>query len=86
MRLVFTPHGWEDYCHWQSADRSTLKRINRLLADVARDPTDGIGKPEALRHVLAGCWSRRIDEEHRLVYLVDGDDIVVLQARYHYER
>jgi toxin YoeB len=86
MRLVFTPNGWDDYCYWQTVDRATLKRINRLLEDTVRDPTGGIGKPEALRHVLAGCWSRRIDQEHRLVYLVDGDDIVVLQARYHYER
>ena len=84
MRFVFTPHGWEDYVHWQSTDRSTLKRINRLLDDIARDPFDGIGKPEQLRHVLAGAWSRRIDAEHRLVYLVDGDDIIIVQARYHY--
>ncbi|MBV8194339.1 MAG: Txe/YoeB family addiction module toxin [Candidatus Dormibacteraeota bacterium] len=84
MRLVFTPHGWDDYLWWQKEDRTTLNRINRLLADGLRDPVTGIGKPEPLRHVLAGCWSRRIDEEHRLVYLVDGDDIVVLQARYHY--
>jgi len=84
-RLVFTPNGWDDYYYWQSVDRATLERINRLLADTMRDPTSGIGKPEALRHVLAGCWSRRIDQEHRLVYLVDGDDVVVLQARYHYE-
>ena len=84
MRLVFTPNGWEDYVHWQTADRGTLKRINRLLDDIARGPFDGIGKPEQLRHALAGSWSRRIDEEHRLVYLVDGDDIVILQARYHY--
>jgi toxin YoeB len=63
-----------------------IKRINRLLEDVLRDPTGGIGKPEPLRHVLQGAWSRRIDSEHRLVYLVEGDDIVVLQARYHYER
>jgi toxin YoeB len=84
VRFVFTPHGWEDYRHWQSADRATLKRINRLLDDIARDPFDGIGKPEQLRHALAGAWSRRIDQEHRLVYLVDGDDIVILQARYHY--
>jgi toxin YoeB len=62
-----------------------LNRLNRLLNDVLRDPSVGIGKPEPLRHVLAGCWSRRIDEEHRLVYLVDGDDVVVLHARYHYE-
>lgn len=84
MRLVFTPHGREDYLYWQSTDRTTVKRINRLLQDVIRDPFTGIGKPEQLRHVLQGCWSRRIDDEHRLVYLVDGDDIVVLQARFHY--
>lgn len=84
MRLVFTPHGWADYQHWVSTDRSTVKRINRLIDDVLRDPFDGIGKPEQLRHAFAGCWSRRISEEHRLVYLVDGDDVVVLQARFHY--
>jgi len=86
VRLVFTPHSWEDYRYWQATDRQTLKRLNRLLDDTLRDPFSGIGKPESLRHVLAGCWSRRIDEEHRLVYLVDGDDLVILPARYHYER
>ena len=84
MRLVFTPHGWEDYLHWQNADRQVLRRVNRLLENCLRDPFDGIGKPEQLRHALAGAWSRRITEEHRLVYLVDGEDLVVLQARYHY--
>ena len=84
MRFVFTPHGWEDYIFCRSTDRSTLKRINRLLNDIARDPFDGIGKPEQLRHALGGAWSRRIDEEHRLVYLIEGDDVVILQARYHY--
>lgn len=84
MRLVFTPHGWEDYVSWETADRAILKRINRLIEDISRDPFVGIGKPEPLRHALAGAWSRRIDEEHRLVYLVDADDIVILQARYHY--
>jgi toxin YoeB len=84
-RLVFTPNGWADYIHWQAVDRGTLKRINRLLEDVRRDPFTGIGKPEPLKHAFAGCWSRRISDEHRLVYLVDGEDIVVLQARYHYE-
>ncbi|MGH9123608.1 MAG: Txe/YoeB family addiction module toxin [Acidimicrobiales bacterium] len=84
MRLCFTAHGWDDYRYWQITDQATLKRLNRLLDDVLRDPRNGIGKPEPLRHVLAGCWSRRIDDEHRLVYLVDGDDVVVLQARYHY--
>jgi toxin YoeB len=81
---VFTPNGWDDYVFWQSSDRTARRRINRLLDDIARDPFDGIGKPEPLRHALAGAWSRRIDEEHRLVYLLQGDDIVILQARYHY--
>ena len=85
MRLVFTPRGWEDYLYWQSADRTALRRINRLIEATVRDPVAGIGKPEPLRHVLQGCWSRRIDDEHRLVYLVDGDNLVILQARYHYE-
>ena len=84
MRLVFTPHGWDDYTHWQSADRAILKRINRLVEDILRDPFEGIGKPEQLKHALAGSWSRRITDEHRLVYLVDANDIVVLQARFHY--
>ena len=85
MSLVFTPHGWEDYCYWQTTDKATLKRINRLITDVLRAPFDGIGKPEPLRHVLAGCWSRRIDEEHRLVYTADGD-LIILQVRFHYEQ
>ena len=84
MRLGFTPIGWEDYTHWQRTDRPIVKRINRLIDDALRDPTTGIGKPEPLRHMLSGTWSRRISEEHRLVYLVDGDDLVILQARYHY--
>ncbi len=84
MRLVFTPNGWEDYTYWLSADRGTLKRINRVIDDVRPDPFEGIGKPEPLRHAFAGSWSRRISEEHRLVYLVDAEDVVILQARYHY--
>lgn len=84
MRLVFTPHGWDDYTYWATADRQTTKRINRLIDDALRNPTRGIGKPEPLKHVLAGAWSRRISEEHRLVYLVDGEDLVVVQARFHY--
>jgi len=84
VRLVFTPHGWDDYQWWVANDKATLKRVNRLLDEIVRSPFEGIGKPESLRHILAGCWSRRVDEEHRLVYLVDHDDIVVLQARFHY--
>jgi toxin YoeB len=85
MRLVFTPNGWADYTSWLTVDRQTLRRVNRLIDDVLRDPVAGIGKPEPLRHMLAGVWSRRITQEHRLVYLVDGDDVVILQARFHYE-
>jgi toxin YoeB len=85
VRLVFTPHGWADYTHWLSTDRATVNRINRLIDGALRDPTSGIGKPEPLRHMLAGAWSRRISEEHRLVYLVDGDDLVILQACFHYK-
>mgnify|MGYP002754717996 CR=1 FL=1 len=74
MRLAWAPSAWEDYTCWQAADRRILKRINTLIDACLRDPFGGIGKP----------WSRRITEEHRLVYLVDGDDLVILQARYHY--
>lgn len=85
MRLVFTPHGWDDCEYWVTTDRTTVIRINRLIDAALRDPTEGIGKPEPLRHLLAGVWSRRISEEHRLVYLVDGDDLIILQARFHYQ-
>ncbi|MER6505699.1 Txe/YoeB family addiction module toxin [Nonomuraea sp. NPDC001636] len=85
MKVAFTSQGWEDYVHWQTADRQVLKRIDRLVEDVLRDPYEGIGKPEPLKYALAGAWSRRITDEHRLVYLVAHDEIVVLQARYHYE-
>ncbi|MHB8509122.1 MAG: Txe/YoeB family addiction module toxin [Candidatus Dormibacteria bacterium] len=84
MRVVFTPHGWEDYTYWMHADREVVRRINRLIDAVLDDPYQGIGKPERLRHALAGAWSRRITDEHRLVYLVESDDIVILQARFHY--
>lgn len=83
-RLVFDRHGWEDYVYWQTQDRKTLKRINQLIADVLRDPFTGLGKPEPLRHILTGAWSRRIDDAHRLVYYVTDDNIVILQAREHY--
>ena len=86
MRLVFAPQVWEDYSYWQRADRSALKRINRLIDDALRDPTSGIGKPERLKYGIAGAWSRRITDEHRLVYQVLNDDLVILQARYHYQK
>ena len=82
--VAFDPNGWEDYVYWQTQDRRTLKRINQLIADVVRDPFTGIGKPEALKHILTGAWSRRIDEGNRLVYFVTDEYIVILQAREHY--
>jgi toxin YoeB len=85
VRVVSTPHGWDDYSHWQTTDCSIPKHISRLIDDARSDPFSGIGKPEQLRHTLSGAWSRRITEEHRLVYLADGDDMVILQARFHYE-
>jgi len=86
MRLVFAPQGWDDYIYWQGVDRTVLKRINRLIDDTLRDPTAGIGKPEPLKYGISGSWSRRITDDHRLVYQVLGDDLIVLQARYHYGR
>lgn len=83
--LAWTTEGCEDYVYWQGQDRKTLKRINALIDDILRDdPFEGLGKPEPLRHALAGAWSRRIDEANRLVYVVDDTHVVVLQARYHY--
>lgn len=84
MRLVFTTQAWEDYLHWQATDKAKLRRINALIEATVREPFSGIGKPEGLKHALAGVWSRRIDREHRLVYLVDGDDLVIILARFHY--
>lgn len=84
-KLAWTDEGWEDYLYWQTQDRKTLKRINTLIEDILRDdPFDGIGKPEPLKHALAGAWSRRIDETNRLVYIADDNYVTILQARYHY--
>lgn len=84
-KLAWTDEGWADYLYWQTQDRKTLKRITTLIEDILRDdPFIGIGKPEALKHVLAGAWSRRIDEANRLVYIADDHYVTILQARYHY--
>ena len=83
-QLAFDPSGWEDYTHWQGQDRKTLKRVNALIQEIMRDPFAGIGKPEPLKHILAGAWSRRIDDTNRLVYLVTDTHVVILQARDHY--
>jgi len=85
MKVLFLPQAWEDYLYWQGQDRKTLKRLNRLIEDCRRIPFDGIGKPEPLRHRLSGFWSRRITDEHRLVYLVEDDAVVIAQCRYHYD-
>lgn len=82
--LSFTANGWEDYLYWQSYDKQILKKINKLLKDCQCSPYSGIGKPEQLRHELTSAWSRRISDEHRLVYLVSDNDIRVLACRYHY--
>lgn len=84
MILSWTEHAWEDYLYWQSADKKILKRINALITAISRDPFVGIGDPEPLRHNWSGYWSRRIDKEHRLVYNVTSDAIVIVQCRYHY--
>lgn len=86
MRLVFAPQAWEDYRHWQDTDRAMVKRINRLIDDMLRDPHTGIGKPEPFKYGIAGAWSRRITDEHRLVYRVQGQEVMLLQVRYHHTR
>ena len=84
MKIIFSTHSWEDYLFWQKTDRKILKRINSLIKDISRDPLQGKGKPEPLKHALAGFWSRRIDEEHRIVYKVEGDSLLIVQLKYHY--
>jgi toxin YoeB len=85
MNLVFSPQAWEDYLYWQAHDRKKLERINRLIAEIVRTPTTGTGKPEPLKHALRGYWSRRIDDEHRIVYRVEGEQLWIVQVRFHYE-
>lgn len=85
MNIQFSPKGWDDYLYWQQIDKKILKKINDLFKDISRSPYEGIGKPEPLKHALSGFWSRRITDEHRLVYRVEGSVIYVAQARYHYE-
>ena len=84
MRLVWTTNAWEDYLYWQGNDKKTLRRVNQLLRDALRDPFEGIGKPEPLKYGAEGAWSRRITQEHRLVYTDAGTYLVIIKARYHY--
>ena len=83
-RVVFTDHAWSDYLRWQETDRRVLDRVNDLIEAASREPFAGIGKPEPLRGDWKGCWSRRIDDCHRLAYSVHPGDLIVLQCRYHY--
>lgn len=84
MRLIFAAAAWEDYLYWQQQDRRMVARINQLVRETMREPFSGIGKPEPLRHALAGYWSRRITDEHRMVYKVDAGSLLLAQLRYHY--
>lgn len=84
-RLTWTLAAWDDYIYWHGQDKKTLKRINLLITDVLRHPFEGIGKPEPLKENLSGFWSRRIDDTHRLVYCVDGEFLVIIACRYHYQ-
>jgi toxin YoeB len=84
VKLVFAESAWEDYLYWQKTDKRMLKRINTLIKDISREPFEGIGKPEPLKHALSGYWSRRINDEHRVVYKVKGDSLLIAQLRYHY--
>lgn len=83
--ISFEAAAWDDYLWWQQNDKSVARKINALIRDIGRSPFEGLGKPEPLKHNLAGFWSRRITDEHRLVYQMDGPEIVIAQCRYHYE-
>ena len=84
MTLLWSRAAWEDYLYWQANDRKIVLRINALLKDIARNGNSGLGKPEALKHGFQGYWSRRITDEHRLIYKLVGDEIRIAQCRYHY--
>jgi len=84
VKLIFADVAWEDYLYWQEQDRRMVVRINRLIKETMRDPYAGTGKPEPLKHALAGYWSRRITDEHRMVYKIENDALLLAQLRYHY--
>jgi toxin YoeB len=85
MNILFTDESWEDYLYWQSTEKKNLKRINELIKAIKRTPFEGIGKPEPLKFQLQGCWSRRIDQEHRLVHELNENEIRIISCRYHYK-
>ena len=84
MKVVFDRDAWEDYLHWQKTDKKLMERINVLVKDISRSPFSGIGKPEPLKNALAGYWSRRINDEHRIVYRVADGSMLIAQLRYYY--
>ncbi|MFT5196055.1 MAG: toxin YoeB [Candidatus Promineifilaceae bacterium] len=84
MKLIFAEQAWEDYLYWQKTDKKMVKRVNLLIKSIVREPFEGIGKPEPLKHALSGYWSRRINDEHRIVYKISGESLLIAQLRYHY--
>lgn len=84
MRIIFSEHAWEEYLYWQKTDRKVVQRVNLLIREIQRSPFEGIGKPEPLKHALSGYRSRRINDEHRIVYRVQDDAVLIAQLRYHY--
>ena len=84
MKLVFSEQAWDDYLHWQKTDRKLLERVNTLIREISRSPFSGIGKPEPLKNALSGYWSRRINDEHRIVYRISDGSMLIAQLRYHY--
>ncbi|MEP7011171.1 MAG: Txe/YoeB family addiction module toxin [Acidobacteriota bacterium] len=84
MKLIFADEAWQDYLYWQAQDKRMVQRINKLIQEIRREPFVGIGKPEPLKHALAGFWARRITDEHRMVYKIEGDSLLLAQLRYHY--
>ena len=84
MKLIFASKAWNEYLYWQKNNKKLLKRINTLIKEIQRQPFEGIGKPEPLKHSLAGYWSRRINDEHRIVYKITDDSVLIAQLRYHY--
>ena len=85
MKYSFVDESWEDYLYWQKTDKRILKKLNNLIKDVARNPFSGLGKPEALNYKYKGCWSRRITEEHRLIYRVSDEELQIIKCRFHYD-
>jgi len=84
MKILFSTQAWQDYLYWQETEKKTVKKIIELIKDIARSPFQGLGKPEPLKHAFSGFWSRRISQEHRIIYRLEGDVIELAQLRYHY--